>query len=168
MVDFVSSASYPTDPSKTFKLQNLHIIRRSPDLETLNLWKGRSGSYIHRATAVWLLQIVLLVFEVIPNHSKTDKKRSVHKYTSFFPKDFNTELLEVHENILLRWELSDSERQCQGYEYIIFLLIPQQRYLLDLKFVLWYYQTDRTFTILKPQDTSLIKRSLKFVKGSAG
>ena len=39
-----------TDPSTTFELQNPshdipdpHEIRRSPDVETLKLWKGRSG-----------------------------------------------------------------------------------------------------------------------------
>ena len=54
-----SLESFPTKPfttqlwsfkiHRTMSLYKLHIIRRSPDLEALKLWKGRSGSLVHIA-----------------------------------------------------------------------------------------------------------------------
>ena len=51
----------PTDPSTTPELENpshdvseLHIIRRSPDLEALKLQKGRSGCAARKENVLWI------------------------------------------------------------------------------------------------------------------
>ena len=124
--EIVSWLVSPTDPFTTFELKNpLHAvpeqnkIRRSPDLEALKLWKGRSGGSIRSVVGMFIFRVIM-ISETIYVSSAEERGRALAEcmldthalkklQTLFFLFSFHSRTFQERKKKMNEWEISWSQ-----------------------------------------------------------